>query len=383
MALQGKRFWLGTWNCENQAPGFNNNGLDAFIVNPISNTQPARLPHLILLGFQELKKKATRQVLRSSEFPHERLAKAKDGRLGRAGQRRYLNGGSSSARGMTKLSTNYQQLGLLVKNGEQVANFQTGSFTHHGGKGGVYMTFTYEGSRFAVISAHLESKNADHQTAEIDRLLRDVSGLQGNPGRAQVRRELQRRFHTVFFMGDLNYRVRGDQHQGIDPAVKERTRINGVKCRIYNLPGDVIPSKMKGKNMAATILSAAGRNNLLRYDMLEGSPLRADYGFTLPIPQGVGTLDPSFPTYKRNYQNRGSVPNFIHERSLQNAIAAYKLSQNEEVKRSRDRNYAFEIGWLDRVGYLTNHAPEAVEFYDCEASNLSDHTPVMMKYTFA
>jgi hypothetical protein len=50
MAINGKKFWLGTWNCENKAPDPATN-LATFVTNPV-NAAGVAGPDLLFLGFQ-------------------------------------------------------------------------------------------------------------------------------------------------------------------------------------------------------------------------------------------------------------------------------------------------------------------------------------------
>lgn len=362
MAIGGKRFWLGTWNCENQAPDPAGH-LGTFVTTPVTAAGAAG-PDLLFLGFQEVDTK------NFGEFPHERLAKAKGGRLGAA----YTlpQGGTVSSQGMTKGTINHQALGMLVKNGAAVTEIESGQYSHRGGKGGLFLTFKYEGHAFAVISAHLESKGAQHQNKEIDELMTKVA--------TRGKTVSLKRFHTVFIMGDLNYRIAGDQATAPSTA-RVADAASGLQVHAYAGANEVIPRTMLGEDMAATILSAQGRRNLLRYDQLKDSALVKKFGFQFPVPS-LANGDPSYPTYKREYKVKPAVPNFINTRSIQRAMAAYCLPQGQDMETSAERGHAYEIGWLDRIGYIAQAAPASVTVQDCEAVNLSDHSPVMMRYTF-
>ena len=393
MAIQGKRIWLGSWNCENQVPPIDQ--LNTFIQQPVRDaTYRNEAPNLILLGFQELYKKQHMRGTRS--FPHERIAKDKPGRLGhnRIGMGRYYtDGGSVSEAGWTKGKRNYQQLGLLVRDGENLQNLRTGKWMHSGkvaghamaGKGCLYVIFDYEGRRIAVISCHLESKSAQKQKQEIDGILRVITGEPiGRPETYTVntvRQRLRQDFYAVFFMGDLNYRLCGRQ---IAHHVPAPVPMAGMQVRLYT-QGDV-PRVLPGQNLCATILNAAGREHLItNYDQLLNSPLVRDYGFEFPFPR-LPNGEVCFPTYKREYQNRQVVPRFIGQRTLPNALSTYKLRANQNVKTSSSRGYAWDMGWLDRVGIIAGNGPINARlnytFSDAESINLSDHSPVLMKVTF-
>ncbi len=353
MAIGGKRFWLGTWNCENQAP--DPGMLGTWVVNPVTQAGNNG-PDIIFLGFQEV-------VKHQGDFPYDRLGKDKAGRLGQ--HYSMPQHGHVDTTGFTKFKINSQALGMLVKNGQQVTNVQKGHFSHRGGKGGVYLTFTYEGQKFAVASCHLESKGARHQDNEINTILQQINA--GGP------------YHTTFIMGDLNYRICGNQT--VNPTEGKKLVDGGYIVHEYGGDG-VIPKTMKGADMAHLILTPAGRSNLLRYDQLRESPLVAQHHFVFPVPQSAGN-NPSFPTYKREYKNRGAVPAFMGARNVKNALAAYLLPAAQNMETAEERGFAYEIGWLDRVGYKSTHNPGAVVVEDTESLNLSDHSPVMMKYTFA
>jgi endonuclease/exonuclease/phosphatase family metal-dependent hydrolase len=359
MAIAGKRFWLGTWNCENQAPDPNTN-LATFVTNPV-NAAGANGPDIIFLGFQEVD-------THMFEFPHERLAKAKGGRLG--AQYTIPQGGSLSAKGMTKGTINNQALGMLVKTGANVTNIQSGYFTHRGGKGGLYLTFEYETKKFGVASAHLESKGQQHQDTEITEIFKKMTN--GNISTLA-------NFHAVFIMGDLNYRCVGNPNTG--PSIQRvADPASGLQVHAYTAQNEVIPNTMRGEDLAATILSPVGRTNLLRGDQILQSPLVTAYHFTFPVPQSGGN-NPSFPTYKREYKAKPAVGAFIANRNVRTAMTAYCLKEGP-IETSPERGNAYDIGWLDRIGYKALAAPAHCTVEDCESVNLSDHTPVMMKYQF-
>lgn len=377
--LRGKkmaiRLWIASWNCENQAP--DDKMLDDFIVNDVKKLLPRDQPDLIVIGLQE----ATKNSLINGKFVSERLAKHK--RLGT----QYDHVNSISIKGVTKGHLNYIQMGILQKkysgdnpNQGRIYSIQEGSYKDSiGGKGGVFVKLVYSDNTLNIdpqtiadlnncelslcfINAHLDSNNNQKRDQEITELLRKCTNLDSGTDAAKIRQSLDNQFNSVFFMGDLNYRL------------AEGTGISHQTTTV-------------GK-MVSLIETEQGRKTLVTLDTFCNSSLvdEKQYGFTFP---SVAHL---LPTYKRNYKDRTAnnpclqlankfAENQQNQQNLRDLIrdCYFPGQQDSELVKYNSKRDAFDLGWLDRIGYRNNVPLTVLEFIVKNDIVLSDHTPVILK----
>jgi endonuclease/exonuclease/phosphatase family metal-dependent hydrolase len=389
MSGESIKIWLASWNCENQAP--TDEMLEQFIIPDLEDTDDADLPDLIVIALQEAMGKdsvAQRlgQLLTNYEIKKDAI---------------------QDAIGATKSTFNYQQLAVLCRRSIPIGDIKGGNATNVEGKGGCYVSFNYpignnqsiKYVKLGFIGAHLDSKKEDARNRQIDGLLRSI-----NPAPYKNEKEITEEFFMsdfdgVFFMGDLNYRL----------IEEDEIKKDAAKNPDYFIPRMMTPS---------------GLRELLTMDSIRKSPLIERHKFIFPDPE-----IPFLPTYKRNYEEKENNPCSL----LARAIPLYKehgyelhekhngpiVDENEKHKvdekinsnisdlmqkcyfskpnklYSSDRQ-AYDLGWLDRVGYKLSKPFQASalqqeiyggrikqidvrEFKSYDGIVLSDHTPILMK----
>ncbi len=341
--------WIATWNCENQAP--DDTMLGDFINNEVNALPVAQKPDFIVIALQEAVN------IWKGDFVSQRLAKTK--RLGND----YTHLASSWVMGITKGTKNYLQVGVLAKNGAVVTNNSTNSYREGmEGKGGAYVKFRSGNRSLGFIGAHLDSRNNTHRNSQIKGLLAKITG--NDPATVtdqNLIHALVNQFDVLFFMGDLNYRLTagGQINQGITV-----------------------------EQIVKKIATPAGRVQLWAQDTLPNSPLVATYGFNFPA------LDHLLPTYKREYTDKvpcttlstllGAQPINLGP-SQQGFIEGcyFKGIRSDVAVPYNVGRQAFDVGWLDRIGYRDNgnHVQNAPTFHSYDNLVLSDHTPLLMKVT--
>jgi endonuclease/exonuclease/phosphatase family metal-dependent hydrolase len=378
--------WLASWNCENQAPS--DTMLNNFMVTDVNAALP-NPPDLIVVGLQEADITSTF----NREFVSDRLAKTK--RLGN----NYQQIGSAYTVGFTKGKKNYLQIGVLCRNQLAITNKQTGTYKDGTeGKGGVFVKFDYTDNnnnvvRLGFINAHLDSKNAAKRESQIKGLLREITGSDNNDTVTQIEQALTNQFDAVFFMGDLNYRLKTFQDLQNNP-VFSNSPINNTIQIDPNFPGlKNLGENTKVDTLVNWIFNPNLRGSLANLDSLYASslvggnnPNTDGYGFTFPP---AGNL---LPTYKRFYKDRTAAnPCSLlaaGNSTAQNIRGCYfnGLQATDPVPYNQKRQ-AFELGWLDRIGYkakvgvpVQSLTPgQVLQLESKDGIVLSDHTPVLLK----
>lgn len=315
--------WLASWNCENQAP--DSTMLDDFLVNDVTtaiNNPNATEPDLIIIGLQEAKKDDNEK-----KFVSDRLAKAE--RLGNY----YEQIASAYLEGRTEGKDNYLQIGVLRRknqNNPPITNIETGNYedtepsdgdwlnlgksllgVNEKGKGGAFVKFTYSdaknsnGLRLGFINAHLDSKKPDKtkRESQIKALLCKITGLNEKAEVQQIKEALANDFDAVFFMGDLNYRLKTFPDLQNDPVFSTVHNIETIKKddnfqRLKQLGPDT-----KVSELTEWILDSNLRRYLANLDSLYTSALVDQingYGFSFPPASHL------LPTYSCDYEQRSS-----------------------------------------------------------------------------
>lgn len=379
--------WLASWNCENQAP--DNTMLNDFLVNDVNaaiNTPNA--PDLIIIGLQEADITSTF----NREFVSDRLAKAK--RLGN----NYRQISSAYTVGFTKGKKNYLQIGVLCRNNPNnqinITNIETGSYKDGTeGKGGAFVKFNYTDNNnnnpvsLGFINAHLDSKNATKRESQIRKLLIAITGLAPNATVTQINNALTQNFDAVFFMGDLNYRLKTFHDLEQDLVFQTVKNVGQIKNGIHFTALDSLGQNTRVNTMVPWIDKPNLRSELANLDSLYTSSLvdpnnQNGYGFTFP---DAGHL---LPTYKRYYRDKTAnnpCRLLANNPTAANIQGCYfnGLQASNLVPYNQNRQ-AFEIGWLDRIGYKARAQVQPIlgQALLLESKNnivLSDHTPVFLK----
>ena len=349
------RIWLVTWNCGNTAPS--DEHLRALIVNEW-NASPDK-PDLIVIGVQEFPR------ANNTKIP-QRLQNI----LMQDGQQYYIFfPHESQYDGMSGGSRNRQVLGALVQSdgrdkAKYLWNGKQGELgaCRYWGKGGLILPLEMNGVKLAFISAHLDSYKK--QEDDIRRIVKKLEEIVAKTGR----------YHAVFMMGDLNYRL---VPQEGTPLSKDTTPEEVCRVMIEN------PEALQQR------------------DHLKSSSLVNDaggYRFSFP--------DPDFlPTYKINCKKpQQSLFFFGHPvKKPETAMTVYfsKKKRNKAIKPKKKRLwYTFgikkkqvragvDIGWLDRIGWAKTWAKildptkkgamADVSLQGMHKVVMSDHAPVLMK----
>lgn len=377
------KIWLLTWNCELMAPS--DEQLEDLIVSHFN--QCDEKPDLIVVGLQEAGKAG-------GKFVAERLADKQDPQKSKLKNYRFLDHLAYAGRTKGKC---YQDLGVLVRSEVYDKAKDVGknkkSTRWIGCKGGLIFTMKFDGDiNLAFASAHLDA--GGKQESDIGKINSQIKELAKKNG-----------FDAVFIMGDLNYRL-GEIGEGS----LSRSSTN-EKLAIMILNPDV------------------RRQLLLKQDLLKNKcslVTKQNPHFNFPAPDNL-----FFPTYKVNYkggnkykmapEQRGRLTNnpsyefFSSPDSIDKAIRTYcwkedkvpqgflkkkkkvvvTMRRDEKVIYNKKRK-AFDIGWLDRIGWATkwdevlsaraSDPDKKVEismtdFIGLHKAVLSDHAAVLMKVT--
>jgi endonuclease/exonuclease/phosphatase family metal-dependent hydrolase len=351
--------------------------LNDFLVQDVRtaiNNNNNTAPDIIVVGLQEADVNSSFQ----RQFVSERLAKSN--RLGP----NYEHIASAYTIGITKGKKNYLQLGVLFNRNSNytIRNRRNGSYRDPErlgleGKGGVFVDFLCTQTnqlnnqfRLGFINAHLNSRSNNRRNREITEILREFTNASNQAQANTINNRLNNNFDVVFFMGDLNYRLQSNQQ------VNQQTTVNLMSNLISN---------------------QLGRNILGQLDTLPNSDLVNPYGFTFPQAHHL------LPTYKKYYQDRtaNNPCNLLVTQGNQvnNIEGCYfhGLQSTNTVPYNQQR-MAFEIGWLDRIGYKIGNRrtqPNAGNLPMAQVLAqgggamprlesrdnviLSDHTPVILK----
>jgi len=368
------KIWLLTWNCELMAPS--NGQLYDLIVEHYENYREIHgdkdIPELIVVGLQEAGKA-------NGQFIAERL---QEPTLVDYGFLRNI------ARGGYTKGICYQDLGVLVRS--DVSDKATYLWQwkkkklkacRTGGKGGLILPIKMKiddqigDFTLGFISAHLDA--GGKQKNDIDMIIKKMENVAAKTGE----------FDAVFMMGDLNYRIA--------PA-----------------KGGILTKKTKNKELCKWLLDPAQRKKLLEQDLLKiKCPLvigeDPKFEFSKPDPVFFPSYKINYrdgKKYKKNYKKRGRLTNnpsyrfFTGPQTIKGAMSTYcwKEGKKDPIKEDDPVIYnlkrgAFDIGWLDRIGWATKWTGvlseraegkvkvNMIEFIGRHDAVLSDHAAVLMK----
>lgn len=254
--------------------------------------------------------------------------------------------------------------------------------------------------RIAFIGAHLDAGSEVGRGKQIRGLLNAITtgatpladgpvpagGVPGVPGVPDTLNDrLRTQFDAVFFMGDLNYRLKAIPNTVVG--------------------GQSMSEVITATDMAGLIDNPADRLSLLtNLDSLEDSLLKKNFGFTFNNcrPQANGgavAAHPFPPTYKIKYNNvppfafpGGNIPVGAQAAAIGGAAGAvenlYRLANPaiatppHPAKFFNEDRGQYDLGWLDRIGWITP-VGGAVNVVSQETFTgiISDHLPVMLTVT--
>jgi hypothetical protein len=189
--------------------------------------------------------------------------------------------------------------------------------------------------------------------------------------------------NICFIMGDLNFRL-----------IPPQTKVAGL------------PDENADANAWAAVLLDSAKRGLL-FQHYDGFKRAADYGqWQFPIPKENYDSPPTkqpvcFPTYQRDYGGRAATyvaaikGKGAGDQGAMDAIRhLFGLSKADLAGRSTDISLwnkdrkAWDMGWLDRIGYVIRNASNskkityrAASCWDCFEMIQSDHTPVFLQLT--
>jgi len=395
-----RKFFLCTWNCENQTPGDPSpSKLNSIIdLNYAASVIAQTKPDVVCFAMQELSSGAKFVTALTTKLGSDYVVVADGG-----------------MRGRTKGPVCYTYIVVLVKlaelqwvgeaDTENVCNFAGKKkwkvFDKKPTKGAAIVRMQYGGLLMAFGGSHLDASSTKERLTHVNSITNSMKQGGDDPALA-------------FFMGDLNYRLRR--------------------------PND----NMALKTFVDLILDPAKRWHLYGLDSFQ----KQDFtGWTFPIPRYQYPDGPLiFPTYKREYKKRGGQNPCVQMlmamqqggsyrgRSAEELCAlCYKLAKKQKRKKKwlglkksksiddqmgkdtkvskkgrkvavpEDRYFhgdpfhpltygtgqwlekddmvdAYEMGWLDRIGYKKDESIllDVQEYQDLPWVTLSDHAPVYM-----
>jgi hypothetical protein len=385
-----------TWNLESQVPS----------LKPLADFKQALLkngglPDFAVIGLQEAKPSEDRFVaqscLNSFAFEWEKqptMQAVQSG--GQVVQGPQIHGVTdpSQVKATTDLAQQgcYQHIGIMRRSNSPWDVLQVKEETKWkpglaSEKGAVALVVDIEHNidkeclRLVFVSTHLDA--AKGQAEELTEYFTWLNGLTraGSIQRKGAPFEAKNLANIRFIMGDLNFRLFPN------PAPKNQ-----------GLPGGNDTSD----TWADALLNPQMRDLLFTdYDGLENAKdpdnsteKLVPEGWSFPKPKTNDGAGPKvcFPTYKRYWEGAEQATGYVNSirkgapgaQAARDAIKGlYGLTDKLDFDKKRD---AWNIGWLDRIGYITDAGHNILQFkdpvvfcWDCFDMVHSDHTPVFLR----
>lgn len=348
MAEQLKILCL-TWNIELESP--DDAQLKKFF-GKVRSSSDHGVADIIVVGIQEGGSRTRyRQILEKALDGFACVAKAKFG--GKTKPSQWLPWNEDASQGLYML-VNKDKFGSSVSEAKKDLNAKADDnkkgITSE--KGYVFGEITYLDKRIAFVSTHAETKE-EKRGADFDTIAKYLA-----------KSAQDQKFHAIFFMGDLNYRMK----RTADEA-KDKTAFEKEKDEIYTL-----------------LSSGAGRKQLMKRDT-----------FVEPHLAGINMEWPNFAdsclaTYKRLKADKAKV----HLAKLEGDADKYDKAVLKELyplKASDKGGSNWDFGWLDRIGYADGATGGALLEKGLKLKNApvlhggnwvigGDHIPVFATFTF-
>jgi len=389
-----------TWNLESQAPS----------LKPLADFKQALLkngglPDFAVIGLQEAKPSEDRFVaqscLKSFAFEWEKqptMQAVQSG--GQVVQGPQIHGVTdpSQLKGTTDLAQLgcYQHIGIMQRSNspwhvlqiKQETNPKKGITGVASEKGAVALVVDIEHNidkeciRLVFVSTHLDA--AKGQADELTEYFTWLNRLarEGSIQRKGAPFEAKNLANIRFIMGDLNFRLFPN------PAAPQN---EGLPDR--NDTSDTWADALLNPKMRDLLFGC--------YDGLEnaadpGNPKKklVPEKWCFPRPNTNDGAGPNvcFPTYKRYWEGAKQATGYVNtirkgapgDQAARDAIKGlYGLTDKLDFDNNRN---AWNIGWLDRIGYITDAGHNILQFknpvafcWDCFDMVQSDHTPVFLR----
>ncbi len=332
-----KSIMVFTWNLELDLP--DEDALKACFVDFISALPDEQWPALICIGLQEAKSYSRT----SSVFIGDKLVAPELLGGGKFKSCPYKLLATTSFRGVTKkgqlLGQKAQQAIQLLVRGDLIKQVTAKSYQASKGlmseKGFCGIDATLFGKRLNFISTHLDASSNKERAKDVKAIEDDL--------KARIKR--YGKYHAMFLMGDLNYRVQ--------PFVADMQMDGSVRLS-KDVPNDYKPLASDSKYIIELMRDRSGRDMLMDLDTF----LETDAFDELPYAWPKFHLD-CLPTYKRghkksHYKKIKSLKNLMNDKGdygTKNIPLLNQLYSDKGIIKFKKKRGCWDFGWLDRIGY--------------------------------